>query len=287
MDTSMPWVVRRTRAWILAIAVAVALGLAFVALAPVFASASTTEPGAPGLVAPAERTAVVGVSLVPSGLTWTRSTAPVRYGRAEPEIEEAFVTARVESGSAALRVAPGGSVVTTLGTASEFGSPRTLSVVKRDGRWLGVIAPELGNGTIAWIDSRKANLRVLQTRLSVEIDLSRRLLVVKRDGDVLRKIRIGVGAPASPTPIGRFAVTDKLPGARYSSSYGCCILALSAKQPNLPAGWRGGDRIAVHGTNNPATIGAATSAGCPHASERDLRYLMRKLPLGTPVFVHP
>ena len=94
-----------------------------------------------------------------------------------------------------------------------------------------------------------------------------------------------IGRPSSPTPIGRFAVTDKLSGARYSPAYGCCILALSAHQPNLPAGWRGGDRIAVHGTNDPGSIGAAASSGCPRAGAADMRYLLRAVPLGAPVFV--
>jgi hypothetical protein len=80
-------------------------------------------------------------------------------------------------------------------------------------------------------------------------------------------------------------VTDKLPGSRYGSYYGCCILALSAHQPNLPPGWPGGDRIAVHGTDDPGSIGAAVSAGCPRARDADLRYLMRVVPLGAPVVV--
>jgi lipoprotein-anchoring transpeptidase ErfK/SrfK len=187
----------------------------------------------------------------------------------------------------ALRVRPGGRVVTRLGATTEFGSPRALSVVKRRGAWLGVVAPELGNGEVAWIDSAAVGVTVSQTRLSAAIDLSRRILVVKRDGRVLRRITVGVGAPGSATPIGRFALTDKLSGDRYGSYYGCCILALSATQPNLPSNWRGGDRIAVHGTDDPSTIGRASSAGCPHASARDMRYLMRTLPLGTPVFIHP
>jgi lipoprotein-anchoring transpeptidase ErfK/SrfK len=98
---------------------------------------------------------------------------------------------------------------------------------------------------------------------------------------------VGVGRPGSPTPVGRFAVTDKLSGSTYGPYYGCCILALSAHQPNLPPGWRGGDRIAIHGTNDPASIGAASSAGCPHARDADLRVLMRRVPLGTPVFIRP
>jgi lipoprotein-anchoring transpeptidase ErfK/SrfK len=69
--------------------------------------------------------------------------------------------------------------------------------------------------------------------------------------------------------------------------YGCCIIPLSARQPNLPAGWAGGDRIAIHGTTRPETIGQAASNGCLRASDADLRVLMRDVPIGAPVFIRP
>jgi hypothetical protein len=80
-------------------------------------------------------------------------------------------------------------------------------------------------------------------------------------------------------------VTDKLHGATYGSYYGCCILALNGHQTNLPPGWTGGNRLAIHGTNAPGTIGTAASAGCLRAADADLRVLMRRVPLGTPVFI--
>jgi lipoprotein-anchoring transpeptidase ErfK/SrfK len=103
----------------------------------------------------------------------------------------------------------------------------------------------------------------------------------------VRSFRVAVGRPGSTTPIGRFAVTDKLDGSRFGPYYGCCILALSGHQPHTPAGWRGGSRLAIHGTSTPGDIGTAASAGCLHASASDLRFLMRAVPLGTPVFIHP
>ena len=80
-------------------------------------------------------------------------------------------------------------------------------------------------------------------------------------------------------------MTDKLSGSRYGPYYGCCIVALSGHQPHLPAGWPGGDRLAIHGTDSPGAIGTAASAGCLRAADGDLRVLMRRVPLGTPVFI--
>lgn len=188
-------------------------------------------------------------------------------------------------GQVVVRARPRGPVLARLGARTEFGSPTTLLVAERRGRWLGVVTTHVANGRLGWVDSRADALATSRTRVRVTIDLSDRSLVVRRGDRVLRRMTVGIGRPSSPTPIGRFAVTDKLPGARYGSYYGCCILALSAHQPLLPAGWRGGDRIAVHGTDDPGSIGAAASAGCPRARDADLRYLMRVVPLGAPVVV--
>jgi L,D-transpeptidase catalytic domain len=191
--------------------------------------------------------------------------------------------AYVRSG-VALQARPGGRVVERLSGRTSFGSPQALSVVRsRHGRWLAVSTPELGNGRLAWVDARAGGLRYARTRLELDVDLSQRLAVLRSGSRVLRRFAVGVGRPGSPTPTGRFSVTDKLNGPDYSAYYGCCILALSATQPNLPAGWSGGNRIAIHGG---PTGGGAVSAGCLHAGDADLRYLMRLVPLGTPVLIH-
>jgi lipoprotein-anchoring transpeptidase ErfK/SrfK len=183
-----------------------------------------------------------------------------------------------------LRVRPAGHSVATLDGATEFGSPQTFAITVRKGRWLGVTTSALPNGRLGWLRLNRS-LRITRTSVRLVLDLSQRQLVLFEGDRARRRMTVGVGRPSSPTPIGHFAVTDKLAGSNYGSYYGCCILALSAHQPNLPAGWRGGDRIAIHGTADPSSIGAATSAGCPHAWDSDLRVLLRLVPLGAPVFV--
>jgi hypothetical protein len=206
--------------------------------------------------------------------------------RVQPQ-RPAHVIAYVRPGRAlALRSHPFGPVVARVDSQTAFGSPRALGVVTvRRGRWLGVTEPGLGNRRLGWIDAEAGGVRYARTRLQLVVDLSNRTLVVRWDGRALRRLRVGVGRAGSPTPIGRFSVTDKLNGRAYSAYYGCCILALSATQPNLPAGWTGGNRVAIHGTPSPSGIGRAVSAGCLHASESDLRYLMQIVRLGTPVVI--
>ena len=189
-------------------------------------------------------------------------------------------------GAIAVRDRPGGRVVARLGARTEFGSRRALGVLRvRRGRWLGVAVPELENGRLGWVDARDEELRLTAVPVELEADLARRELVVRSRGRVVRRMTIGVGRSGSETPTGRFAITDKLDGPTEGPWYGCCILALSGRQPNLPEGWEGGDRLAIHGRPSDAGVGGSFSAGCLYAAEQDLRYLMERVPVGTLVTI--
>lgn len=209
--------------------------------------------------------------------SWIRETAP-----------PAHVIAYVRPGRAVeLRSRPSGSVVARVGSRTPFGSQRALGVMTtKRGRWLAVTEAGVGGNRVVWVDARAGGFRYARTRVELRVDLSSRTLEVLRDGVAVRSFIVAVGRPGSSTPTGRFAVTDKLAGRTYSRIYGCCILALSATQPNLPAGWTGGNRVAIHGTLS-ADFGRAVSAGCLHARDTDLRYLMRTVRLGTPVVIRP
>ena len=170
-----------------------------------------------------------------------------------------------------------------LDSRTEFGSPQVLSAVKTRGRWLGVASTARSDGTLGWVDSSGSALRAAPAKLSIRADLSRRRVELRRGEKVIERVPVAIGRPGSSTPTGRFTVTDKLNGRNLSPYYGCCVLALSGTQPNLPPGWSGGNRLAIHGTNDSDSIGQASSAGCLRAADSDLRRLMRRVPLGTPV----
>jgi hypothetical protein len=191
----------------------------------------------------------------------------------------------VVDGSVPLRARPNGPILARAGASTEFGGRRVLSVAARRGPWLGVVATELPNGQLAWIKRKNPALHLRRTAYSLHADLSGRWLELRKHGRRVRRITVAVGRPGSETPTGRFAVTDKLNGRSFGSYYGCCVLALNGHQPKLPAGWSGGDRLAIHGTDSPGTIGAAASAGCLRAGDADLEVLMRRVPVGTPVFI--
>jgi len=220
----------------------------------------------------------VAVEPTPTPAFVADETAP----RAETTPVARYQTARVLRRTT-LRGAPGGRVVARVGRKTEFGSPRVLAVVARRGGWLRVIASERENGRHAWI--RAAAVRLGATDISIRVDRSARRLVLRRGKKVLRRMPIAVGRPGNETPLGRFAVTDLLRTSSPDSPYGCCALALSGHQTKLEPGWPGGDRLAIHGTPNPETVGTQASLGCMRAYEPDIRALMRRVPLGAPVFV--
>jgi lipoprotein-anchoring transpeptidase ErfK/SrfK len=186
-----------------------------------------------------------------------------------------FQTARPVSATIALRTAPGGRVVARVRNRTEFGSPLVLGVAARRGDWIGVISSALPNGRLGWVP--RASVRMAATPLTITVSLSRQRLVLRRGATVFRSLAVGIGTSSAPTPRGRFVVTDKLRG---NAVYGCCILALSGHQPAVPRWWRGDARLAIHGGSY-----GSSSYGCLHASDRDLRFLMAHVPLGTPVTV--
>jgi lipoprotein-anchoring transpeptidase ErfK/SrfK len=208
--------------------------------------------------------------------------APEGQANGSALYRDGSVVAQVRVASVALHAAPGSSrVLAVARRTTEFGSRTTFAVTGIRGRWAEVISPMLANDEHGFV--RRSELKLNRVRVAIDVDLSARRLRVWRGGVILRRVVIGVGAAASPTPVGRFAVTDQLTGFN-TSAYGCCILALSGHQTHLPPGWTGGDRLAIHGGGG---LGSAVSTGCLHAGEADLRWLLRRVPLGTQVVIHP
>jgi lipoprotein-anchoring transpeptidase ErfK/SrfK len=193
-----------------------------------------------------------------------------------------YLTARVLRPTQ-LRAKPGGRPLHWLGTRTEFDSPRVLSVTARRGGWLRVLASERPNGRVGWIPETRA--RLASTNYSIHVDRSARRLTLRRGRHAVRSFPVAVGRPGTETPTGRFAVTDELRPDDPASPYGCCLLALSGHQTRLVPGWPGGDRLAIHATPNVWTVGKAASLGCMRGRPRDVRRLMRTVPVGTPVFI--
>ncbi|HEY2006956.1 MAG TPA: L,D-transpeptidase [Solirubrobacteraceae bacterium] len=182
-----------------------------------------------------------------------------------------------------MRSRPAGHAIAHLGRRTDFGSPAALWVVRRSAGWLGVVSPLAGNGKVGWIPASDTWLSRVDWQLRVS--LASRHLSVLEGGRIVARYKVAIGAPASPTPTGRFAVTDRLNTGDPSGPYGCCILALSAKAPHAIQGWNGGDRIAIHSTPETWSIGHAISHGCVRLTLAEGRWLLAHIPLGTPTLI--
>jgi len=185
--------------------------------------------------------------------------------------------------AAMLRTRPGGRMVGRIRTKTEFKSPTILAVAGRKPGWVRV-RTSLEHHQVGWLPLSAGAL--FSEPRTIVIDLSRRSLSVFHRGHRTDVYKVAIGTSATPTPRGRFAVTDRLRTGDPASDYGCCILALTAHQPKILQGWGGGDRVAIHATPGVWALGHAVSHGCVRATNAALKQLMRHVRIGTPVTIH-
>ena len=218
-----------------------------------------------------------GPSAAPKGASARRSA-----GEAEPG---PTLLVRIPRGMA-LTARPGaGRVVGSMPAGSRFyDQPLVAWVLETtpDGRFGRVPIPYSGSDATGWL--RLRGLDALTTRITVVADLSEHRIEVHRGSRVLLKAPAATGASVSPTPPGSYFVTDRVafPGG---GPLGTFAFGISGIQTRLPPGWSGGDQLAIHGTDAPATIGTSASAGCLRVSERVLQRLRPLLRPGTPVVI--
>ena len=150
--------------------------------------------------------------------------------------------------------------------------------------WIKVALPVRPNGTTGWI--RADRVRLQRTRWRVVVDRSRRLATVFRSGRVMRRMRVVVGAPSTPTPLGRFAVYEAIKQANPGGFIGPWALHLTAFSNVLDNYGGGPGRVALHGRSGASLLdplGTARSHGCVRMLNADIRYLARRIGPGTPV----
>ena len=177
-------------------------------------------------------------------------------------------------------------IVTAAGdvsTTTPLGGRTWLLVLHHRGNLGVALVPTGGRPQLARVPLSALELRWIRVR--VDVDLSTLRLAVLRGRKVLGRFPIAAGMPSTPTPTGLFAVTDRV-AFSDPGTYGSFALGLSAHQTHLVSGWKGGDQIAIHGTEDAGSIGSYASLGCIRVSEAALRLISRSVPLGAPVLVH-
>jgi hypothetical protein len=189
-----------------------------------------------------------------------------------------------EDAKVRLHSRPGGRTFAIVGDRTEYGRRTILAVTGRRGRWAAVTTALVPNGRRAWVRVEHRLLAVRRTRWRLQADLTDRQVTVLRDDELVSSFPVTIGARGTETPTGRFAITDKLRGRPFGRTYGCCIVALSARQPKVrSAGFDG--RMAIHGTTRLDLIGRRGSLGCLRTADATVRRLARLVPVGTPVLI--
>ncbi len=245
-------------------------------------TAATPEAPAPDATTPVTTTPTPTTEVAPEP---TVAVAPRRRGGVT--CDQPHRTVQVNH-DAVIHASPNGRALGTLPATSRYlGQSMTawVQAVSPDGRW--------GRVTLPWSKpvARAGWVRIDEfagrtTTTMVVADLSERRVHVYRGCRELFSVRSAIGRPGSPSPKGRFWVTDRVPvPGSQQASFGSYAFGLSTVQPNLPAGWTGGDQMAIHGTGAPGSIGQAASAGCLRVSEDALARLKPLLRAGTPVVI--
>jgi lipoprotein-anchoring transpeptidase ErfK/SrfK len=197
------------------------------------------------------------------------------------------VAAVVRSHATAFRQA-GRRPFARFGRLNQNGYPtvfRVLSAVRRsDCRpvWYRVELPLRPNGVQGFV--RASAVRVGSVRTRIVVDVSRRLLTFYRRGRVVLRTTVAVGSSATPTPTGTFYVNQRLIPDDPGGPYGPGAIGISAFS-NVLTGWAQGGPVAIHGTNEPWSIGKPVSNGCIRVRNPILRRLFAQTPAGTPVVV--
>src|SRR5438874_272581 len=102
--------------------------------------------------------------------------------------------------------APGGRLLFRVLDRTLYGHRVVLSVTQRRGAWAAVPTWLLPNGRRAWVRADRRVFAQRTTRWRLLADLSARTVTATHAGRVVRTLRVGIGAPATPTPTGTFAV---------------------------------------------------------------------------------
>ena len=118
--------------------------------------------------------------------------------------------------------------------------------------------------------------------------MSERRVRLLRAGQVRRSFGAVVGTPGTPTPTGRFAVSEMVRQPDPSGFLGPWALHLTAHSDVLDEYGGGPGRVAFHGRSGLSLLdplGSARSHGCVRVDNREIRFLARVLTPGVPVLI--
>jgi lipoprotein-anchoring transpeptidase ErfK/SrfK len=174
--------------------------------------------------------------------------------------------------------------VATLSKQTEYLLPRSLLAFDQYQDWLHVYLPTRPNSSTAWVKAADVRLGASLT-WQIRVNLADHTLTLLHNGAVQFTVPAATGTQENPTPTGTFFFTDPLDlASQPGTAYGVYAIGLSGHSNTLSEFAGGDGQIAIHGTNDPGTIGQEVSHGCVRVNN-DVILKLAKLPLGTPVVI--
>ncbi len=161
--------------------------------------------------------------------------------------------------------------------------PLTFLIERERKGWVKVQLPERPNGSSGWV--RKGEVSLSQTNYSVKIDLPRHRITVRQGNRVVERAKVGLGQSATPTPEGRYYLTELIKPPSPDGLYGAYAFSLSGFSDVVTSFNGGNGQLGLHGTVDRSGLGEDVSRGCIRVSNRVIRRLAKRLPLGTPVTI--
>lgn len=120
------------------------------------------------------------------------------------------------------------------------------------------------------------------SRRQILVSIPERKLAVVQDGIVLRTFFVAVGAAVSPSPTGEFEIITRVTNPTY---YHPGVVIPAGNDSPIGTRWIGLNRkgYGIHGTNEPRSIGHASSHGCIRLRNRDMEQLFAMVEVGDSV----
>lgn len=147
--------------------------------------------------------------------------------------------------------------------------------------WIEVLLPVRPNGQTGWIPMSEVS--PFRVEYAITIDISDFQLTVSKAGQSIVDTPVALGNADTPTPIGRFYLTELIKSNDPDGVYGPFAFGISGYSETLETFGTGNGVIGIHGTNEPEAVGTFVSHGCVRVLNEVIEELAGVLPLGTPV----
>lgn len=195
---------------------------------------------------------------------------------------------------------PGGEPVALLEPTTVL-SETVLPVFDRDGRWVmvpvlartGLPSDGVVGQAVGWVWAGVgAGVEVHEDTTVIRVDRRAETLTVVDGDEELLTVTVGVGKPATPTPVGRTAIAAVYDDPDVAYLGGRPVHALtrfsdevdSFRPSGTAAGTQAPPLVAIHAYTTGPTVGAVSN-GCLRLTGDDLAAVAELVEVGTPVIV--